>query len=120
PATLDDRRSGRAAERFGPGLLPANLSIVAAHGNDERVLVLVNYENYDVVGQHRRHADSINILERSERKPPSFPAAACIAEESEFGKEDVDVVCVGNRSRGGRVVQGMQLLTARTGCFPLP
>ena len=119
-STLDHRWGGGPAQRFRPGLLPANLAVALAHRHDEGVLVLIDHEHHNVVGQYRRNADSIDIFERAQGQPPPLLPVACVAQQSEIGKERIDVLAVGHWSWGSGIIQGVQLFVPGTRSFLFP
>jgi hypothetical protein len=66
--------------------LPADFAVVAADGQDEGILVLIDDEGDHIVDEDRRGGNAVDISERAEGQAPALFAVASVAQQAEIGK----------------------------------
>ena len=85
-----------------------------------RALELVEHQHQRRTGDDRRRHRAEAVGERAHRLLPAHGAGRVVGDDAEVAEEDVDVVAVGDRRRGGRLVQDVRIFMTRRRFRSLP
>ena len=117
---LVEQRSGESAAHIGTFGAPQDLAGVLVDGDEEGAGFGIAVQDDPVAGQQRRGAHAEGVIERSQGEPPALVAVRPVGDETEIGKEGVDVPAIGDGARRGGAVGLVEFLLARAGEFPTP